>query len=210
MSVMRRLASSLGQRNDKPNQELAAELAESKNKRDIQELAAHLADGDPNIQSDCIKTLYEIGYIAPELIAPYVDQFLDLLSSKNNRLVWGGMIALSTIAGQQPAPIYRRLGLVMDTIAKGSVITEDAGISVLAQVAAANAAYGKRIVPHLLERLGACRPKSVAQYAERCVVAVNARNREQFIEVLQKRFDDLTPSQQARVKRLIRKLETLS
>ena len=50
------------------------------------------------IASDCIKTLYEVGYLKPELIAPYVGDFLKLIKSRENRLVWGGMLALSTIA----------------------------------------------------------------------------------------------------------------
>ncbi len=34
----------------------------------------------------------------PELIAPYYADFLELQVNRNNRLVWGGMIALTTIA----------------------------------------------------------------------------------------------------------------
>jgi hypothetical protein len=42
--------------------------------------------------------LYELGYLAPELIADYVGDFIKLLKHENNRIDWGGMIALSTVA----------------------------------------------------------------------------------------------------------------
>jgi hypothetical protein len=37
--------------------------------------------------------LNEIGYLDPEWIAGHAQEFIELLNSKNNRLVWGGMIA---------------------------------------------------------------------------------------------------------------------
>ena len=89
MSVITRLAFALGRRDDVPNQELAKELAVARAVDGVRELVANLQHPDRNIQSDCIKVLYEIGYIAPELIAEYVEEFLALLKSKNNRLVWG-------------------------------------------------------------------------------------------------------------------------
>ncbi|MHB2149698.1 hypothetical protein ACX8XP_11630 [Calditrichota bacterium LG25] len=82
MSVIERLASSLGRRDDVPNQELARELANRKANDEIRQLVENLKNPQRNIQSDCIKVLYEIGYLAPELIAPYAANFLELLKSK--------------------------------------------------------------------------------------------------------------------------------
>ncbi|NUQ06049.1 MAG: hypothetical protein HUU31_19320 [Anaerolineae bacterium] len=42
--------------------------------------------------------LYEIGYAVPDLIADYAADFLALLGSRDNRMVWGGMTALGVIA----------------------------------------------------------------------------------------------------------------
>src|ERR1041385_1990762 len=104
-SIIERLASSLGKRDEKPNQELAASLVKSKDKKAIKELVEHLSDKDKNIQSDCIKVLYEIGEQKPELIADYDKEFLALLDSKNNRLVWGAMTAIDCIAAISPDSI---------------------------------------------------------------------------------------------------------
>jgi len=52
-------------RDDIPNQELAEEIAATRNEPAVREIVARLEDRDKAIQSDCIKVLYEIGYRAP-------------------------------------------------------------------------------------------------------------------------------------------------
>src|SRR5512147_2818588 len=98
MSVLDKLAHSLGRRDEVPNQELARDLAARKDKAGIHEIAENLWNKDRNIQADCIKVLYEVGYMEPKLIADYAEDFAKLLRSKNNRLVWGGMTALAAVA----------------------------------------------------------------------------------------------------------------
>jgi len=98
MSVIERISYYRGIRDEVPNQELARDLAATGNTAGVKEIAEHLWDKNANVRSDCLKVLYETGYIDPELIAPYAGDFLKLLVSKQNRLVWGAMIALSCVA----------------------------------------------------------------------------------------------------------------
>jgi hypothetical protein len=63
MSVLNRLAHSLGRRDEVPNQDLARDLVAKKDKRGIREIAENLWGKDKNIQADCIKVLYEILYL---------------------------------------------------------------------------------------------------------------------------------------------------
>jgi hypothetical protein len=203
MSITDKLAISLGRRDDVPNQELAKELVESEDKKDIEELVENLNNKDNNIQSDCIKVLYEIGYLDPELIAGYTDIFIHLLRSKNNRLVWGGMIALSAIAEVRPDVLFEQRDEIIRAIDHGSVITVDRGIQTLAIVASKDDAYRKELFPYLLNHLTTCRPKDVAQHAEKTLVAVDMDNKRKFMEVLETRMEDLKPSQEKRVKKTI-------
>ena len=106
MSVLNQLASALRRGDDVPNQALAKKLAAHQDKEGIQELVDNLPNDDPAIQSDCIKTLYEVGYLDPALIADHWEAFLALLERKNNRMVWGGMIALATIAGLRAEELF--------------------------------------------------------------------------------------------------------
>jgi len=206
MSIINRLSSSIGRKDEVPNQELAQEICKNRDTAAIEELLSNLSGTNKAIQSDCIKVLYEIGYVQPELISQYVSDFLSLLNSKNNRMVWGAMITLSTIAQLKPDEIFKDIDLVLKTIEHGSVITVDNGISVLAVVSSTDGSYEEKIVPFLLEHLSTCRPKEVAQHAERSLIAVNANNKKQFEEVILERLGDLTDSQIKRVNKMIKEI----
>ena len=204
MSVLNRLAYSLGRRDEVPNQELARELAAKKDKKGIREIAENLWNKDKNIQADCIKVLYEVGIIEPALIAEFVEDFVKLLRSKNNRLAWGGMTALTEVAKADPDSVFKHLDAIKKAKETGSVITVDNAISTLAYTAAANKKYNEVIFPYLLQHLAGCRPKEVPQHAEKTLPAANASNRADFVQVLEKRIEDLSGSGLSRVKKVIK------
>lgn len=204
MSILNKIAFHQNRRDEVPNQEVARELAQSRDQADIREIAEALWDKNPNIQSDCLKVLYELGYLAPELITDYTGDFLSLLKQSNNRMVWGGMIALSTVADLKAAEIFPHIDEIVQVMEKGSVITMDNGIKVLALVASQKGEYRKVIFPILLDHLKTCRPKEVPQHAEKSLPAITAGNKSDFVHVLEKRLEDMTASQAARLKKIIK------
>jgi hypothetical protein len=204
MSVIDKLAHSLGRRDEVPNQELARDLAARKDKKGIREVVQNLWNKDKNIQADCIKVLYEVGYIEPKLIADYAEDFVKCLKSKNNRLVWGGMTVLAEVAKADPDAVFKYLDAIKKAKETGSVITVDNAISTLAYTAAANKKYNAVIFPYLLKHLSSCRPKDVPQHSEKTIPAVNASNKADFINVLEKLMEDVSGSGLARVKKVIK------
>jgi hypothetical protein len=207
MSTLDKLACALNRRDEVPNQELARELAASRDENGIREVAEGLASKDAAIRADCVKVLYEIGYLAPELVAPYALEFVKLLKSRNNRLVWGGMIALSTVAPLAADVLHPHLADIRKAFQAGSVITKDAGVLALAGIASANSAYNREIFPFLLEHLHTCRPKDVPQHAEKTLAAVNAENKADFIAALEKRMEDMLGGQVTRIRKVIKQAE---
>jgi hypothetical protein len=208
MSILSRLAHSLGRRDEVPNQELARELAAKKDEKGIREVAENVWNKDKNIQADCIKVLYEIGVIEPKLIADYAEDFVKLLKSRNNRLVWGGMTALAE-AKANPDAVFKNLDVIQKAKEMGSVITVDNAISTLASTAARNKKYNEVIFPYLLKHLSTCRPKEVPQHSEKSIPAVNTSNKADFIKVLEKRMEDLSGAGLARVKKVIKQAANL-
>lgn len=85
MTIIDKLASSLNRKDEGPNQELAKYIADRDDKGAVIELVDNLHNNDKNIQSDCIKVLYEIGDLRPSLIAEYSKEFVTLLDYGNNR-----------------------------------------------------------------------------------------------------------------------------
>ncbi|MCX7820295.1 MAG: hypothetical protein N2258_01300 [Brevinematales bacterium] len=205
--MINKLASSLGRNDEEPNIELAIELVKTENISNIKEIVENLHNDNEKIANDCIKVLYEIGYREPRLIADYYEQFLKLLKSKNNRLVWGGMIALSLIAFIKHKEIFENIDTVIKAYEEGSVITVDNSISVFAELIKANREYENTIFPIIMKHLETCRPKEVAQHSERAFVCINKDNSEQFKKVLFKRYDILNDAQRKRVDKLLKKIE---
>jgi len=195
-------------RDDEPNKALARELVETNNIGGIQEIAENLWHKDKRVQSDCDSVLEEIGRIKPTLICDYVLDYINLLSSKNNRMVWGSMINLSLIGDIVPEVIFEHLETIIHAVDKGSIITQDSGILTLAKVASVRKKYNQVIFPYLVNQLKTCRIKSVAQYAESTFYAVNSLNQAEFIRVLDQRLDSLSGPQQKRVRKLLRKIES--
>ena len=195
MSVLNSIAYYQDRRDEAPNQELARALAASEDAVGIREIAENLWNKEPNIQSDCLKVLYEIGYLRPDLIAPYAGDFLQLLKSRNNRLVWGGMIALAAIAEIAADQIFPHVAEIQQVMAHGTVITMDAGVLALARMATTNAERRAALLPYLFELLRTCRPSDVPRHAERVLMAVTAESKDDFIAVLQERMPLMTAAQ---------------
>jgi hypothetical protein len=210
MSVLNKIAFYQDRRDEVPNQEVARALAQTRNAADIREIAENLGNKEPNVQSDCLKVLYELGYLAPELIAEYADDFIRLLKHSNNRMVWGGMIALSTIASLQADKIFPNVELIMKTMEAGSIITKDAGIKTLTNVAARKDEYRLRIIPYLLERLEASRPVDAPRYAENILSAIGKADQAEFIKILEKWIKSDSGSRLARLKKVLKQAEKIS
>lgn len=207
MSVLDHLAASQGRRDERPNQELARTLAQARDRAGIREIVRHLHHPDRNIQSDCLKVLYEIGYLEPGLIAGYADDFLDLLGSPNNRMVWGSMIALATISRLKAAVIGPRLDRVIEAVEGGSVITVVWGVKALAGVAAAEPGYRLSIMPVFMRVLKSCPARDLPLHAESILPAVDSVSRLRLVSALKARQADLSPAQGARLRAVLRRIE---
>ncbi len=206
MSIIPKLSSSQGRRDEVPNQELAGQLVKSKYKKAIAELVENLSNKDKNIQSDCIKVLYEIGEQQPELIADYAKEFIDLLDSKNNRLVWGAMTALDCIASVNPKDIYKHLAKILNVADKGSVITKDHGISILIKLAKEKS-YTDDALTILLDQLKTAAPNQLPMYAENAIPVITEEYKKDFIKVLTSRIPDIEKeTKQKRVEKVIKRL----
>ena len=200
------LACKLGRNDEITNIILAEKLCESEDKDGISEIVSGIKSKDLAVVNDCIKVLYEVGQRNPILISSFSDDFIDALSGKNNRLVWGCMTALACIAPVNPEAIYRRLPEIIDAYEKGSVITIDNSISVFAWLCKANEEYQSCVFPILISHLANCRTKEIPQHAERISVCIDSKNKDLFLKALSARESELTDSQKTRLAKLKKKL----
>ncbi|MBM3940860.1 MAG: hypothetical protein FJ318_08270 [SAR202 cluster bacterium] len=202
-TVLDELASSLGRDDEEPNVALAGKLAANDDAAAIRMLVDHLRDERQAIAGDCIKVLYGIGARKPELIGGHVDTFIDLLESKQSRLAWGAMTALGAVAAIKAPEIARRIDAIIAATDRGSAITQDWGVRVLAMVARKEPALRPRVMAFLLGLLDTCPPKDLPRHAESALLAASSANKRALLDVLQRRRPTLNPSQGKRVDRVI-------
>jgi len=207
LTVLERLASSQGRRDETPNQDLAIELVNSSNESEIIKLVENLTNENNRIQSDCIKVLYEIGERNPNLISGYCGEFGELLSNKNSRLVWGAMTALDSIASVNPGGVYNILPQIIRAADGESVIARDHAIGVLTKLGAFKI-YEKKVLPLLLAQLRSCPDNQLPMYAEMSESLFHGQSEKEHIKILSSRIRNLEKdSQRKRVQKVLKKFE---
>ncbi|MFN0176439.1 MAG: hypothetical protein ACKVU0_17500 [Saprospiraceae bacterium] len=206
MSIFSKISSALGRRDEVPNQELAKAIVAVADTHAISELIENLSNKSKDIQSDCIKVLYEIGALKPILIAPHISAFAKLLDNKNNRLAWGAMTALDTVTKVAPHEIYAILPQIIAVADSGSVITRDHALGILIQLMEQKK-YADDCFALLLEQLTKCPTNQLPMYAENAAPAILAKQKSAFIRTLTERLGEIEKdSKRARIEKIIRKI----
>ena len=208
MSILEKLASSLNRRDELPNQALAQEIVQKEDVEAIQELVTNLSNKKA-IQNDCIKVLYEIGSQKPALITNYLDEFVKHLSSRNNRLQWGAMMALNAIANERPGEVHAMLPTILSASDGGSVITKDHAVNILIKLCGIEG-YDDHAFSLLMEQLLRSSVNQLPMYAERALTIVNKDRRGLFVDTLGSRLGDIgAESKRKRVEQVKRKANKL-
>lgn len=209
MSTIDKLAHSLGRRDEVPNQELAKVIVQENDKEAIKELIQNLQHKNKNIQHDCIKVIYEVGTLKPEMIADFSTELTALLDHKNNRLQWGAMTALDTITTIKPKVIYEALPKIIAAADKGSVITNDHCVGILIKLCMVKT-YHEDAFALLNERLLKSPDNQLPMYAENALPIINNENKTVFINTLISRISGIEKeSKRSRVEKVIRKVSKL-
>jgi hypothetical protein len=206
MTIIDQLASSLDRRDEVPNQGLAKKIISTSDKKAVKELIDNLDNKNKNIQSDCIKVLYEIGEKKPSLISEYAKNFIALLNHKNNRLQWGAMTALDSITLENPKMIYSSFARIVSASDNGSVITKDHTVNILIKLSSLKQ-YADDAFSLLIELLLTCPTNQLPMYAENAIPVVCKKNKKLFIKTLNSRLDEIEKeTKRKRVEKVIKKL----
>lgn len=206
MAVLKQISFYQNRRDEVPNQELARKLARTADKPGIREVADNLTNKNRAIQSDCLKVLYEIGYLKPRLIAPYVKDFLGLLAEKNNRMVWGAMIALASIAEIRHEEIWNQVDNVVAAIDNGTLITLVWGIRTLARAASMSSRRTKIILPKLQTYLRTCKARDVPTHLESMLPVIDGMSWPALKQTVEARRTEMAASHLSRLKKVLKQI----
>jgi len=206
MNVIDRLSSSLGDSDNAANISVAEDIVKTKDASAIRELVEHLHDKNKRLQSDCIKTLYEIGEREPKLIAKYTDDFAELLCDKNQRLVWGAMTALDGCASANPEGVFAWLSEILKAADGESVIARDHAVSILAKLTKGK--HAAKCFPILLDMVKTSPVNQLPSYAEKAAEVVPPNAKSSLAKLIEKRMIDVKkhPAKQKRLEKVLKRL----
>ncbi|MCK5198892.1 MAG: hypothetical protein KAR21_11105, partial [Spirochaetales bacterium] len=108
-----------------------------------------------------------------------------------------------------PEIIYIELSEIVTAINKGSVITKDAGVALLANLSTVENQQ-QEVFPLLLKELTICPAKQLPQYASKSLIAIDEKNKSEFVELINSRIPGLEKdSQIKRIKKVLRDVEKI-
>lgn len=205
MNVIEALSTSLNLKVQEPNIALAKEIVNTKNESGVLELINEL--NNKKLASDCIKVLYEIGYLEPKLIEKHATIFLDLLSHKDNRLQWGAMTALCEISKVNPEFAFENLNQILHTSNEGSVITKDQAFNILIELAKIDQYYNKAF-SLINEQLMVAPKNQFPKYVEQTFTVFKPKDQEVLIKTIELKIVDIdVESKRKRAEKILQKLK---
>ena len=205
-SIVQRLASSLNRRDEQPNIELAVELAQSGDPQPLDELFNITNCASKPLRHDALKTLYETALRNPQMLLAYKQQFVDLLSSSDNRMIWGTIQALDVLTRLAPDFIVSKLDLILDAADRSSVVAKDKTMSILSKLNDFQK-FSEQITPIFLMRLKHSAPNQFPMYAELAAATMPETAVSQLIQIIKERQKSIaSPAKQKRLNKILQKL----
>ena len=117
------------------------------------------------------------------------------------------MIALAPTVDLRHKEIFASLKEIIKTVNKGSVITIDNGVEILAKLNKHDK-YFNITDPLLIEQLWKCPIKQLPMYIEKSLVSINKQNKEIYQSIIEKR--KLECKNDSQVKRLDKSLKQIN
>lgn len=201
-----RLAHAMERRDEAPNVLLAEELVREKDEDAIARLVDLAQSGSRPVQNDAIKVLYEIGARSPDLLRPYTQPFLQLIQSRNNRVVWGALTAVAQLARLDTDPIIANLDEITAAADAGSVIARDQLVEILVALTA-RPDFADDAKRRLFARLQNAAINQLPMYAEETYTVLDPGEYAELRAILSHRLAGHLPaSKRRRIEKVVRKL----
>ncbi len=190
MSILYKLASSLGRRDAEPNQKLAQQIIIRMDTLSVVELIENTANKIENTQADCIDVLSEIAKYKPELLVEYDAFFIQLLNNRNRNLMLGSLAILDYITRLKPHSIYKNLPKILEVADSGLLVSKEHGISILLQLIS-DEKYAKEAFGLFLDQFRTCAINLVVKYAEKAAGLIGDTYKAEFVKVLHQRMREV-------------------
>lgn len=152
MSILQELSSQRGDRTQRSNEQVALQCREQPML--LEDIGFGLTQQDAKLVGDCAEVMTLVAQHQPDLVIPYADALITLLTHRTTRVRWEAMHAVALIANLIPnhAPSLKPI-LVRAIQHDTSIIVRDYAVDALGCLATANGALARAIYPVLIEAL---------------------------------------------------------
>lgn len=148
MTLLAELSSATGDKTEAANRSAAARCLEHPEL--LLEIAQGLHHEQAALAADCAEVLTKVAEARPELVVPYVDALLPLLTHKTTRVRWEAMHAVALTAGLIPETITPLLPRLREIIEHDkSTIVRDYAVETLCNYAKAGEEPARLAAPLL-------------------------------------------------------------
>ena len=143
MEILNQLSSVQGDKTEQSNRIVAEKCI--KKPQLLKDIAKGFSVNDKKLQSDCIEVFTMVSEDHPEMIVPFAEDIIPLLSDKETKSRWEAVHTLSNIAGKIPGIIFSVLPELQELIEKDkSTIVRDYTIDAVANYAKADQASSEK------------------------------------------------------------------
>ncbi|MBN1182038.1 MAG: hypothetical protein JXB49_07105 [Bacteroidales bacterium] len=137
MNILNQLSSSQGDKTESSNKKVAEKSI--KEPKLLKDIASGFDNKDKKLQADCIEVFTMVSENHPDLVVPFADKVILLLSSKETKIRWEAVHTLAFIADKIPDQIFSILPELQELIEKDkSTIVRDYSLDAIANYAKVN------------------------------------------------------------------------
>lgn len=204
MSLADRLACAHDRNDETLNIALAQELATMQdNSAEILELFGIANHGSKAQKHDAIKVLYELAALKPFAFLDKVEFAIDLLNSKDNRMVWGAATLVAALAPRFRQEVIEQIDFITEKCMGASIIAQDRLLEILLAIADDH----PKALDEMFALLEKCAPNQLPAYAEKAALKIPQTHTEKFKALLENRKSECgTEAKQKRIAKVLRKL----
>lgn len=152
MTIISKLSSKLGEKTEEGNRNVANECIEKPSLLD--EIIEGLKSKDKALVGDCTEVLTKTAEVKPELVVPYFDYLIPLLSIKTTRVRWEAIHAISLITPYITEQISKFLPIIKELITTDkSTIVRDYSVQTICNYAESGKKEALAAFPSLKDSL---------------------------------------------------------
>ncbi len=174
----------------------------------LHSVAEGLRTGNPKAKLDCAQIMVDVAKRWPDIVGPFVTDFIDASKSKNKRVAKLGFTGLTYVISSNPAEVFAERDYFLGLCKNGDPLAFSSA-AVLAALCGHNSNYRGKLLGGLLRMLNNVKDKDITKWCKAILAAVegSADSVKRLTVSLEPRFEALSSNDVKTIKKCLAKAE---